>query len=250
MKRFSWRGAVVTTLLASFTGLACAQSGNIPQIPPGGASQLTWSVGVSDTNALHFIETYSMQVTAQSPAWPGYYPELEDGLRGVTVYFPEVKTVRVSTYGDVTSVGSAGGIQMVVPQINGIAWGGSITFSNWEINAVTRQLSADITGTGGLPSQTQVAVFTLDNYALNGNHTSFSLWLTQAGADAFAQATGLRAFGLSALQGFRQGSFGTISVDVAMVPEPSTYAMALVGGAMLLLGVRRQSRRQAQAPAV
>ncbi len=249
MKRFAWRGAVAAISLVSFAGLASAQSGNIPQIPPGGASRLTWSVGASDTNALNFIETYSLQVTAQSPAWPGYYPEMEDGRRGISVYFPEVKTVRVSTYGVVTSVSSAGGVQMVVPEATGIAWGGTITLSNWEINAVTRQLSADISGTGGLPSQTQVAVFTLDDYTLNGNHTSFSLWLTQAGADAFAQATGLRAFGLSALQGLRQGSFGTISVDVAMVPEPSTYALGLLGGMMVLIGVRRQSRCQARAQA-
>lgn len=248
MKRFSWRGAVATTLLASFAGLAAAEPGS-PPILPGGASQLAWSVGAANANALAFANFFNPQMTVLQPATPAYGPALEGGGTGITVYFPEVSTVRVSPYGPATSVSSAGGVQVVVPNAINIASGGSITLSNWEINAVTRQLSADISGTGGLTSQTQVAMFTLDDYTLNGNSTSFSLRLTQAGADAFAQATGLHSLGLPALQAFRQDNFGTLVVDVAMVPEPATCALALVGGVMVLLGARRQARRQAGVPA-
>lgn len=112
---------------------------------------------------------------------------------------------------------------------------------------MTHQLNADITGTRGLPSQNQVTVFTLGDAVVSGNSTSFSLWLTQAGADAFLQVVGGQGPAITALQNLQQVRFGTVSVNVAMVPEPSSVALLLAGLSVAAVAARRGRRQQGEA---
>ena len=248
MNRFSWRGILAAALLASCAGLATATPVDATPIPAPSPSTVIWDVGVADTNALNFAQFFNVQITVLPPAEPLYQPTMEGFDVGITVLFPVMTAVKDPATGLTTSVSSAGGIQVVVPRAPGMSSGGTITLSNWAIDAVTRQLSADIAGTRDLPSQSQVAVFTLSDHVVVGGATRFSLRLTEAGADAFAQAAGLQSAGLNLLDAARGGSFGTIAVDVAMVPEPATGALALLGGAMVLARLRgRLPRREAEA---
>ena len=249
MKSFSWRSAVAAAIFASTTGLASAQTWNPPTIPSpnSDATRVTWSVSASDTDLLDYADIFMPQVTALSPATVPALPAVEGGAFGITVYFPALSTTRGGAGGLATSVASAGGIQIVAPKITAFVSGGTLTLSNWEINAVTHQLNADITGTRGLPSQSQVAVFTLGDAVVNGNSTSFSLWLTQAGANAFSQAVGAQGPALTALQNIQQVRFGTLSVDVAMVPEPSSVALVLAGLSVAAVAARRGRRLPAEA---
>lgn len=244
MTRFSWRGMLAATLVASSAGLATATPVDATPIPSPSPRMLTWDVGAADTNALNFGQTFNAQTTVLLPAQPAYQPAMEGWDVGITVLFPVTAAVKDPATGLTTSVSSAGGIQVVVPRAPGISSGGTITLSNWAINAVARQLSADIAGTHDLPSQSQVAVFALGDPLAVGGNTRFSLWLTEAGADAFAQAAGLQSMGLNVLNAARGGRFGTIAVDVAMVPEPATSALALLGGALVLARLRRRSPHQ------
>lgn len=247
MKIFSWRSALAAAVVASTTGLASAQSWEPPTIPTpnNDATQVTWSVSAADTDLLDYAELFTPQVTSFLPA---IMPAPSEGEPfGLTVYFPATGTTRNGASGLATSVASAGGIQIVAPKIQAFTGGGVLTLSNWEINAVTHQLNADITGSRGLPSQSKVTVFTLGDAVVSGNTTSFSLWLTQAGADAFSQAVDAQGPAIIALQNIQQVRFGTVTVDVAMVPEPSSVALVLAGLSVAAVAARRGRRQPAEA---
>lgn len=250
MKRLSWRGAVTAAILVSQAGLASAQwIEPEPPLPNTDATRVTWSVSASDASAIDFADVVRASVTPLSPASVPALPQVvgADTPVGVTVYFPALNTSRDAVTGLATSVSSAGGVRISLPKTHGIALGGQITLSNWGLNAVTRQLTADITGAYGLPSQAQVAVFTLGDFSVTGDSTSFSLWLTQAGADAFTQAVGLNSLGLVGLENARASSFGSVTVDVAMVPEPTSYALAMAGVVVALAAARRSRRSTTEA---
>lgn len=246
MTRYSWRAAVAAVFFASQTGLASAQSSGAPPIPVASpaATEVTLSVTPPDnTYAIDFAD--ALLITAQVLA-PATSSASGDPAGGGSVHLPAVSTTSDALSNLATSVRSAGGLQLTAAKLHGVATGGVFTLSNWEIDAVARQLRADISGSHGLPDQAQVAVFTLGDYSLNGGTTSFSLWLTQAGSDAFAQAAGLESLGLNALAAFSEHSVGTLTVDVAMVPEPSSCVLGLVGVAVAL-GARRSRSLPAKA---
>lgn len=249
MKSFSWRSGVAAAIFVSTTGMASAQVWTPPTIPTpaNNATQVTWSIGASEP-ILEYAAIAKVQVTPIGAATVPVLPAVvDDEPVGVTVYFPALSTAHDAVTGLATAVASAGGVQVTVPRTTAVAAGGVLTLSNWGIDAVTRQLSADITGTRGVPNQTQVAVFTLGSPVVTGATTSFSLWLTQAGADAFSQAMGLQSLGLNSLQNARQYSFGTVSVNVAMVPEPSSVALMLAGLSAVAVVARRRHRAMASA---
>lgn len=151
--------------------------------------------------------------------------------------------------------------------INFASTGGAVSFGNLSVQIADPShinVYADVSGSNGLASQAHMLLWTSsglsagsDTTVSMANKDSFNfalpdLYLTDAGKAALAQGLGLTATGQSIFGGV--GSYGRLNVSMTFsatewgsgttpaVPEPSTYALMLVGlGAAAGVAARRRA---------
>ena len=155
-----------------------------------------------------------------------------------------------------TQVATSGGASLVTGAPNFATKGGSLVITNITVDLVGKRVLADVSGGNGLALQTGVHVwdyanitgpvtFDLANGTANANNTLTGLKITEGAFDLFAQGLGLKAGGIAAMSSIADYGVITsaITTDVAVVPEPSTYALAGVG--LLIAGFAAKRRRAA-----
>jgi len=156
----------------------------------------------------------------------------------------------------VTQVGTLGGADLVTGPPNFATNGGSLSITNITVDLVGKRILADVSGGNGLALQTGVHVwnyaditgptsFASETGTVAANNTITGLTITQNAFDLFAQGLGLRPGGIAAMSAIADYGVITsaISTDVAVVPEPSTYALAGIG--LLIAGFAAKRRRAA-----
>jgi hypothetical protein len=185
------------------------------------------------------------------------------GVGGAILATTVDRRMRLSSASLASSLVSAGNLQADgrpgrVTTTGGLRWmllsddftntGGSITLSNWTVDAVSRRLLVDVDGANGVGHHDDVAFFSLGQMTVeggvgdyvNGQTTFASLGITGRGAELLVGALGLTSDGASVIPHI--SSLGTLTVGVAMtaVPEPEGLALAL--GGLLSLGWLRARR--------
>jgi hypothetical protein len=179
---------------------------------------------------------------------------------GVSAAAP-VTSVTTGATGDVLNVDTTGGALQTAALQEGVSLGGTLGVTNISVDLTNKKIFASITGDfRGVATKeaapygseviTTINDFHLWNFAsitgpttLNGAgtyaNTISGLTITTAGFDHFVSALRLVELGVSTLANVTD--YGTISstINVSAVPEPSTYAMAIAGLALVGVAARR-----------
>ncbi|HIV70206.1 MAG TPA: PEP-CTERM sorting domain-containing protein [Candidatus Aquabacterium excrementipullorum] len=158
-------------------------------------------------------------------------------------------------------VSTSGGALLKADPLAGVSLGGTLAVTNIAVDLTTKRIYASITGNfTGVANNTYAAydnteITTKDNFYLwdyasltgptvvnaAGTYTNAitGLTITTDGYKHFVSALRLYELGASTLQGVT--NFGSINstINVSAVPEPSTYAMALAGLALVGVAARR-----------
>jgi hypothetical protein len=187
-----------------------------------------------------------------------------------------VTSITLDAGNDIVSIVSQGGVFQDAPKSTA-ATGGHLIINNLTYDAATNIISADVSGnnlagTYNLAT-THEQVFTIKalDYSTDGGATwtpiadptsfpvnpaggfeirSSGLFLVGGNTGTvfsqFQQSLGLKGIGLSTLQALdtydaatNTAGFGTLTVKVPAIPEPSSYAMMALGLAGVGLAVRR-----------
>jgi hypothetical protein len=219
----------------------------------GGTGTLSFSASL-----LAALNVGQVAVTAVAPATVTGTP----AGNNVAAAAPITSVTADDVSGQVLGVATAGGALQTAPVVGFISNGGTLAVTNLNVDLTSKAIYASITGdfTGaatGVPgTATGGAVTTIDNFhlwdytTLTGastisgegtfNTTLSGLTITADGYKHFVSALRLLQFGTAALQSVTD--YGTISSTItvtAAVPEPSTYAMAIAGLALVGVAARR-----------
>ncbi|WP_199758654.1 PEP-CTERM sorting domain-containing protein [Aquabacterium soli] len=179
---------------------------------------------------------------------------------GVSAAAP-ITAVTTGATGEVLSVDTTGGALQTANILEGVSLGGTLSVANLSVDLTNKKIFASITGdfrgvaTGEAAPYGSEVLTTKDNFhlwnfasisgptTLNGAgtyaNTISGLTITADGFKHFVSALRLVDLGVSTLQGVTD--YGTISstINVSAVPEPSTYAMAIAGLALVGVAARR-----------
>ena len=220
----------------------------------GGTGTLTFS-----DSLLAALNLAKATVTSEAPAVVTGTP----GAKNVAAAAPIASVTADDVSGNVLGVGTTGGALITAPASDFVSAGGTLSVTNINVDLATKRIYASITGdfTGaaaGVPGTG--AISTLDNFylwdyatisgatAVTGegtfNTTLGGLKITNDGYKHFVSALRLGLFGTTALQAVTD--FGAINSTItvtAAVPEPSTYALAIAGLAMVGVAARRRARQ-------
>jgi PEP-CTERM motif len=152
----------------------------------------------------------------------------------------------------ITEVATKGGLTLASFDDGFTNTGGSLTLNNLTLDASGRHVLADVSSSeGSVASMSRVAIFDLVNLQSTPNElqawtlgsTTANLVLSAQGTDLFFKGLGLMEVGKAALQSV--GSFGSVSVNVGTVPEPSAWISMGLGMLGIGLLTRRRQGRQA-----
>jgi hypothetical protein len=167
---------------------------------------------------------------------------------------------------DVSAIHTSGGMTITYGYAPYISRGGSIDITDLSIDLNSKRVYATLRGDfsgavlqqagQGDPNRVEtIENFHLFNYqtllgsttlTLSGetNFEVSGLTITSSGLGHLISALRLTTFGPAALRSVT--NYGFITTSISAVPEPSTYAMALVGGALVMVAKRaRRPARQA-----
>lgn len=168
----------------------------------------------------------------------------------------------------VTSVSASGAPITVSMPSNFASSGGSLSLQNLSLQIADPthvNVYADVSGSNGLASQTHMLLWNStgltagsDTTVTLANKDTFQftlsdLNLTDAGKSALAQGLGLNSIGSGPDLFGGVGSYGSLTVSMKFydntlggsttpVPEPSTYALMLLGLGVAGLAARRRAR--------
>ena len=217
----------------------------------GGTGTLAFSESL-----LAALNVGSVSVTAVEPATVTGTPAGND----VKAAAPITSVTADDVTGVVTGVATAGGALQTAPVVPFISGGGTLAVTNLNVDLTNKRIYADLTGAfggaaNGTPAPAGDAITTISNFYLwdYANITGATtvegpgtfatsitgLKITQSGYNHFVSALRLGQFGTAALQSVTDYGSISSSITVAAVPEPSTYAMAIAGLALVGVAARR-----------
>ena len=227
---------------------------------------------VGGTGALSFSESLisalniaNVAVTAVTPATVvetrGPDPIFGGEVRlGSTATAP-ITSVTLDNADNALVVATAGGARMVAPAGVNISLGGTLDVTNLAVDLTNKRIYASITGNfsgvgtpAGIAPVNNTNITTIDNFHL-WNFANISGPTQLAGAGVYENSitgltittSGYQHF-VSALRLYSTGAatlttvtdFGSIDSAITVaVPEPSTYAMAIAGLALVGVAARR-----------
>ncbi len=262
--------------LAAAAALAVVGVANAAPVTVAGTSG-TGTLSFS-TALLESLDSAQVEITEVAPATAiidRYYDEDLGGYiyNSASASAPITSVTADDVSNAVLSVATAGGATMVAPKAAGISSGGTLSVANLNVDLTTNRVYAsitgnfsgaatfnDATGTLGKAGTAGAPITTLDNFylwdfaAISGsttisgpgtyNNAITGLTITEQGFAHFVSALRLGNTGINALKAVN--NFGQIdsAITVAAVPEPSTYAMAIAGLALVGVAARR-ARKQA-----
>ncbi len=203
---------------------------------------------------LSFFEVVGSQTTFLAPTHLDYTGQTIQA-KVASLSFTHTSTVPYWTPAappfTIDSLGMQGGITWTIPTANFASTGGALSLSNLEINLATQGVYADISGANGLTARKARiwdyasfegdAAFPFTPGIITIQNTVSGLTLTDEAIDMFAQGLGLKVGGLAALRLSGDASMTTLTtLEVHMLPEPSTYLMMGLGLGGLFLAARRR----------
>jgi hypothetical protein len=257
----------------TIAGVASAQTtttvGNaLPDgtILEGGTGTLSFS-----SSLITALNVGKVAVTAAGGATvvetPTPRPPFGSTRTGVSATAP-ITSVVTGAGGSVLTVNTAGGATQTAGILEGVSLGGSLSVTNLSVDLTNQRIYASITGDFrgaaageaapfGSDEITTINNFHLWNFAnISGPTTlqgagSYSnsitgLTITQSGFNHFVSALRLVDLGVTTLANVTD--YGTINSTINVtpaVPEPSTYAMAIAGLALVGVAARRARKQQA-----
>ena len=231
----------------------------------GGTGTLSFS-----SSLITALNVGKVAVTAAAPATVVETltprPPFGSTRTGVSATAP-ITSVTTDAAGEVLNVATAGGAIQTAGVLEGVSLGGSLSVTNLSVDLSNKRIYASITGDFrgaaageaapyGSDEITTINDFHLWNFANISGPTSLQgagsysnsitgLTITQSGFNHFVSALRLVDLGVSTLANVTD--YGTINstINVAAVPEPSTYAMAIAGLALVGVAARRARKQQA-----
>lgn len=225
----------------------------------GGPAQAVQVVGESQWSfSRALVAALNVGTNSLSEITPG------DIVSGRAYFGSSVLTVPVSGVDyDASSLGlsavqTSGGLTITSANVLYVALGGSIDITDLKVdlgsNRVYATLRGDFSGVPaykagqGDPNRVEtIQDFHLFDYSVLegstvlelGGETSFTvsgLTITNSGLGHFISALRLAEFGTAAFSSVRD--YGFITTSISAVPEPSTYGLALLGGAIVTVVTR------------
>lgn len=241
--------AAVAFVAAGAVSAQTIPTDDTPVLAPNGDT--VWVTGSGtlsfSTLLLGALDVGQVAITAYGDAIPDIQLDPDGYYVSAAVSAPLTSLTYDGT--TITNATTTGGATQTSPVLKGVSSGGTLTVTDLAVNLTTSEVFATIIGANGVGTQENVHVWTAASITgdtqFTGEFGDFTtvlsgLSITSGAFDLFSQSLGLLPLGVGALATVTD--FGTITsvVNVAAVPEPSTYALMGVG----LVGIGLMARRR------
>jgi hypothetical protein len=194
------------------------------------------------------LDTGKVSVAAYGDATATVLKDTDGFYTEVSASAPITALTIDDTTKAVLGAATTGGATQTAPVLKSVSSGGSLTVTDLNVDLANKKVYATLIGGNGVGTLTNFYLWDIANISgatsVSGpgvyTTTLTGLSITTDGFNALTKSLGLLNLGKAALSGV--SDFGTITstITATAVPEPSTYALAGVGLAMVGLMRRRK----------